>query len=172
MGKGLDRRTFVRGAAGAVGMGAVGALSPKLSGAAAPKSGSKAGQALDAKITVKLVDKGGGKHGGGRPQRWKIDCPDAEAGANSKVTWEAGAGVSQILVVSFKGRSPFRHSGKELQVFRPGDAGTTGGGKPGDPLTAQTAGGADGTYTYTIVVQADSNSGGAIHSKDPDLDII
>jgi hypothetical protein len=89
------------------------------------------------------------------------------------VEWVAGSGVAEILVVSFKGRSPFKHTGKERQVLEPGSPGTTGSGTPGSPFGATTAANAqDGTYSYTIVVRAASGAGGAVHAKDPDLDVI
>lgn len=107
------------------------------------------------------------------PPRWKVVCPDEVAGTNDPVEWVAGSGVAEILVVSFKGRSPFKAMGKELQVLEPGGPGTTGSGTPGSPLGATTAANAqEGTYSYTIVVKAAGGMGGAVHAKDPDLDII
>jgi len=177
VGKGLNRRSFVRGATGAVGMGAVGVLSSKLRYATAKESGSNASQQLHAEIDVKVVDVGDAKHSG-RPERWKIVCPDVEAGSNSNVKWKAEDNVAEIQVVSFKGRSPFKHSGKELQVLQPGVPGTTGDGTPTSPLEATTAGNTDGTYSYSIVVKATGDPAdatgpsGAVRTKDPDLDII
>lgn len=181
MGKGLDRRTFVRGAAGAVGMGAVGTLSSKLPYAAAQEAAQEAEQEaerqpLPASIDVWLDDVAA-EHG--RDQRWKIVCEDEVAAANSDVEWKAGPNVARILAVSFKGRSPFRHRGKDLQVLQPDGPGTTGTGTEGSPLKATTsANAAIGTYSYTIVVMATGGPedaggpAGAVQAKDPDLDII
>ncbi|UCG74861.1 MAG: hypothetical protein JSV95_08845 [Gemmatimonadota bacterium] len=104
MSDGLDRRTFVRGAAGAIGVGAVGGFTPALGVA---RVSSRAGQeATDVVIPVTLVQTGRST-GRGRPRQWKLSCPPAEASPGEVVEWRAQPGLTIDLVQFKGGRSPF-----------------------------------------------------------------
>ncbi len=141
----LNRRTFVRGAAGAVGVGAVSALSPNMK-LGATELGP---QPMPVEIEVELRTRGRKKH---------ISCPDASAAKNDNVKWKIGSGVETIRLVAFKGPSPL--SEELLENTSTGDL--DGGSVRGNaPL---------GRYSYTIVVKEDG--GPKSYALDPDLDII
>jgi hypothetical protein len=160
MGRGPNRRTFVRGAAGAVGMGAVGAMSSKLGFAAVPEVASSANPTI---IPVTIVPIGQGKPGA----KNKLVCPDAEAEKNWDVEWQASTGVQAIRLVAFKGRSPFRGAGnKDIEVLEAPGTSTVP-----ENLRAQVGGGSTelGTYSYTIVALG---TDGKTYARDPELDIV
>ncbi len=178
MASGPDRRTFLRGAAGAVGMGAVGAFSAKLPRATAGELRTQ----TNPKVNVKMRDVGTPSS-----PRWKIEIDDnATAKQGEVVQWIADATVEKIQLIRFKkpkpsspARSPIKWSPpgggapQEKLALAPGNPWTSGSGTPGDPLTARVAADADKiTYTYAIKVKAEASAGGGVHYKDPDLDII
>ncbi len=168
MASGPDRRTFLRGAAGAAGLGAVGAFSAKLPRATAGELRTQPNPA----INVKMRDVAAGT---ASSPRWKIEIDDnATANQGQVVQWIADTTVDKIQLVAFKKhRSPFKFSGQEMLALAPGNPWTSGSGTPSDPLTATVAADADQiTYTYSIKVKAAGNAGGQEHEKDPDLDII
>ena len=80
-----SRRRFLRGAAGAVGMGAVGVFAAKARFAGA----SEKVAASTVTIPVKYSD-------------GQIEVPDAEAHVGDPVVWEAQDGVQRIIWVKFK----------------------------------------------------------------------
>lgn len=149
MSTGPDRRTFVRGAAATVGLGAVGGLAPR-GVFALPSLPDTVEQEADSpdpvEITVRLekVGKGGAQ---------KLTCPDAEAQATDEIQWK-GDGVS-IRLIQFKGgRSPFDW------IELPSD---------GNPPGQQPKTGVEhGRYSYLIVAE----KGGKVYALDPDLDIV
>ncbi len=179
MASGPDRRTFLRGAAGAVGMGAVGAFSAKLPRATAGELRTQ----TNPKVNVKMRNVGTPSS-----PRWKIEIDDnATAKQGEVVQWIADATVEKIQLVRFKkpnptspARSPIKWpqpplpgTPQEKLALAPGNPWTSGLGTPGDPLTAKVAGDAEKiTYTYAIEVKAVTDAGGGVHYKDPDLDII
>ena len=168
MGKGLNRRTFVRGATGAVGMGAVGAFS-KLRFANADEPDEPQSQEdctcpddpPQVVIPVYLLQVG---------SRKEILCPDAQVDSCDLVCWEARDGVGQVEHVIFKGGSPWpgpTAAGSNLSNQNLDDEAS------GDdrnlceqvPCNARA-----GKYRYTIVVR--EAGGTRRYAKDPDLDII
>ncbi len=148
-----DRRTFLRGAAGAVGMGAVGAFSSKLEFMRA----AEAFPADTVTIPVFLVPQGKFREKG--RQRMKILVPPSAANRTDDVVWEARDGVKCINWIQFRPDSPFAtvdingacsDSDKNARGSVKSDA-------------------AKKTYTYQIKV---TGSDGRPYTKDPDLDII
>lgn len=146
VGKGVDRRTFVRGAAGAVGVGAVGAFSPKVSSAIGDEPQEEVATVETVEIPVDLVSiKVSGQ------VKKVLVCPDAEASPNDEVQWYTVNDGLTIVLVQFKGRSPFK--GKEIL----------------NPTAKQKVkGNAAGTYSYTVVARDVDRT----YALDPDLDII
>ncbi len=142
MASGPDRRTFVRGAAGAVGLGAVGGLSPRdaFAGHGRPPA--------PVKIRARLepLGKGGAM---------KLTCPSAVAERKQEVEWST-PGNLLIRLIQFKGgRTPFsqiefRGSSQTIVKTVPDDA-------------------APGGYSYLIVAQDNTDK---TYALDPDLDII
>ena len=157
MASGPDRRTFLRGAAGAAGLGAVGALSTRVPYAAASVP---LGRPADVVIDVTLVPVSGST------TRKRIVCADTEARAGDFIEWEATTTNIEIFQIIFKGRSPFRRGPDDLEVLEgPGALGTA-------PNLKQRVfpGAEEGRYSYTILVKDTSTN--RVYAKDPDLDII
>ncbi len=148
-----DRRTFLRGAAGAVGMGAVGAFSSKLEFMRA----AEAFPADTVTIPVFLVPQGKLKEKG--RQRMKILVPPSAAEAGDDVVWEARDGVQCIKSIKFLPDSPFA----TLNII--GACSTAKRNAQGSVRSDA----AKKRYTYKIQV---TGSNGRPYTKDPDLDII
>jgi len=154
MEQGPNRRTFLRGAAGAVGMGAVGVLAAKIRFAGATEPvGSQAVQI----IPVFVV--GGGKKD---PQ---ILVPGAAASPGDTVMWEPRDGVKRIVKIKFKkaGKNPFH---KTQDTFdNPGDRGFSKrvlDDTLDDPKKAE-------HFEYEITVKPHD---GPTKTLDPPLDIV
>ncbi len=159
MASGPDRRTFLRGAAGAVGMGAVGALSTRLELGAASRPADKA-QAVQ-KIQVLLVPNGGKKGG------MALFVPPASAGVGDKVEWVATTpNIEKIHKIAFNKppQPPVPNPFSETEsVF------TNTSGTKNLKLTVLDDA-AEDEYHYTIWVK--QVSPGGILKLDPDLDIV
>ncbi len=158
MASGPDRRMFLRGAAGAVGMGAVGALATRLELGAASGSADK-NQAVQ-QIQVLLVPNGGKKKG------VTLFVPPASAAEKDKVRWVATTpNIERIHKIAFDKPpppdpvpNPFSDTVAEF---------TNTPGTEDLELTVldevkKT------TYHYTIWVK---QKNGGMHQLDPDLDI-
>ena len=155
MDTGSNRRAFLRGAAGAAGLGAVGALSSKLEFARAGPVASVA----EVTIPVDLVDDSPPSG------RKRISCPDAYPSPNDKVTWEATANVGEIHLVIFKNRSPFGKGRQQKNVLEhPASTPPAARKKLGDTIHRD----AQGKYDYTIVVR---DTSGKTYALDPWLDV-
>ncbi len=149
MASGPNRRTFLRGAAGVAGLGAVGALSSKLDFA---RASEPRGDLRDAhvEIPVDLVS----IRRRGRPPKKVLVCPDAQARKDQDVLWyDAGTSSLTISLVQFKeGSTPFD------DVDLP------------TPMAAnRVRNNAAGRYSYLIVARDGNNR---TYALDPDLDII
>ncbi len=153
MASGPDRRTFVRGAAGAVGLGAVGAFSSKLQFVGASEPPGRP-ELVPIPVTFETI-------GSGPNQRTRVLVPDVVARSGDEVEWSA-PGDAEIVLVAFKGRSPWKVGNKDQEVL-PGDGTNTL--KKTVPMGVPTK----GKYSYTIVVK---DSGGNTYAKDPDLDLL
>ncbi len=152
MASGPDRRAFLRGAAGAAGVGVLGAVSPKLMFARAPSRRDQPDVIID--VAFQAI-------GSGTNARNRVLIGDAVANLGDEVEWRAPTGA-EIVLVAFKGRSPWRRGNRDEEVL-PGNG--TNSLNRTVPTGAQTR----GKYSYTIVVQDSSNN---TYAKDPDLDII
>jgi len=151
MEQGPNRRTFLRGAAGAMGMGAVGVLAAKARFADASEPLDSQAQV----IPVYFV-------GGGRKEGTLL-VPDAAAAPGDTVTWEPREGVRRIVHIKFKeaGRNPFDNT---RDIFRnPSSGAAFSKGVPDDATV-------DATHNYRIKVTLEA--GGTATSKDPPLDIV
>jgi hypothetical protein len=138
-------------------LGAVGAFSSKLEFARAEPVAPVA----DVTIPVKLVDDSP------PPGRKRVDCPDAYAAPNDRVTWEAGAGVGAIHLVIFKNRSPFGKGRQQRGVLEHrANADAAARRKLGDTIHND----AQARYDYTIVVR-DNSTPPKTFALDPWLDI-
>ncbi len=138
-----DRRTFVRGAAGAVGLGAVGGLSPRDAFAGHGRPPAKV------TIPVKLERLG-------RGLAKKLTCPSAVAERTQQVEWKTPGNSLSIRLIQFKGgRTPFS------QIEFQGSSQTIVKTVPDDA--------APGGYSYLIVAQDNNDK---TYALDPDLDII
>lgn len=174
MSKGMDRRTFVSGAAGAVGIGAVSAISSrvKLAEAREGVDSIQPGVAT-VPITVAIKDVQNGPK-----ERWKVDCPNVTASAGDDLEWLPGANVAEIVLVAFKGRSPFAigpgSNKQEVAVLEAGGPATASSTTTGALKTVGIPSGTEGTYSYTIVVKGQSSPStlDRAFAIDPDLDIV
>jgi len=145
----LNRRTFVRGAAGAVGMGAVGALSPALESVGASE---RRQAATPVKIPVSLEATGRRK---GEARQMVLVCPGAVASPGEIVEWDPKGNLS-ILLVQFKGgRTPFL----EIELPEPVKLAVT-------ERTVRK--GTEGGYNYLIVAKDAHRT----YALDPPLDIV
>ena len=143
MASGPNRRTFLRGAAGVAGLGAVGAFSPEV-------ELLRAAIALPAPKTITLHV---------HYKNEKLTCPDTIAEPLDTVVWEPSTGVDCIRQIVFKGPSPFD---KVLVEGECSEHGKNVAGKVRlntDPKE----------YTYMVVAKVDD---GSTKTLDPDLDII
>ena len=142
---GTNRRTFLRGAAGAVGMGAVGALSSKLQFVRAAEPLAR----RTVTIYVYYVE-------------GRLRCSDQIAERGDTVVWVPATGVDCIRQVVFKGPrsspSPFP------QVILPGGCSETN-----KKVSGNVRGNAERKkYVYLIAAKVDDRT----ETLDPDLDII
>jgi hypothetical protein len=160
MPKPTNRRTFLKGTAGAVGIGAVGALATKLK--LGPASLSANTQATVETIPVFLVPNGGKKQG------MSVLVPPASASAGDNVEWLPKTdNIERIVRVQFKDPpngtpNPFSNSNATINNPNPSDQ-----AKMNKQVLADAA---EGTYNYRIFVK-EKNSG--VHkSDDPPLDIV
>ncbi len=157
MASGPDRRTFVRGAAGAVGLGAVGALSTKLELGAESRSADK-NQAVQ-RIQVLLVPNGGRQAG------MSVFVPPASAHRTDRVIWEATTpNIESIKMIRFKEPGP-----KYPNPFSHTAAAIPNPGSGSDMELPVLADAPFGHYTYAISVK---EVGNGTHHTDPDLDIV
>ncbi len=124
-------------------------------------------------ITVDLVD----LHPSPSKERWKVVCPNKTinitANSGEDIEWIPGNNVARIVLVAFKGRSPFTvgpgANKQDVVVLEEGGPGTV----PGTSGSLKTVGlpsGSQGTYSYTIVVKGQTPD--RAFALDPDLDII
>jgi hypothetical protein len=166
MPKPTNRRTFLKGTAGAVGVGAVGALATKLKLGAASLSANPQEEPPPQRIPVYLVPNGGKKQG------MSVLVPPAWASAGDDVEWEPmGDNIERIIWVQFKDRypdgvvgipNPFSTSNRTIRNPNSGEA------KMRAPVLADAA---IGTYNYRIMVQP-IGGGAPVQSDDPPLDIV
>lgn len=155
-----NRRTFLKGTAGAVGMGAVGALASKLELGAASLSANT--QATVQTIPVFLVPNGGKKRG------MSVLAPPASASAGDNVEWQPmTANIERIVKVQFKdppNGMPNPFSNSTATIDNPNPATEKKMNK------AVLADAAEGTYNYRIFVKEKNR--GVHKSDDPPLDIV
>ncbi len=157
----VDRRTFVRGTAGMVGMGALAGISTKLGFAreGKPRENAKEPQMqanqADVEIPVTLVEK---RQKPSNPKKYQLSCPDAEAENGDTVRWYGHTEGLTILLVQFKGgRSPFA----EIDLPNPSAA---------NNRVRNTAD--HGRYGYLVVASHTANGQTRTYALDPDLDIV
>ncbi len=143
MASGPDRRTFLRGAAGVAGLGAVGAFSPEV-------EFLRAAIALPVPTTITLHV---------RHKNGKLTCPNTIAEPLDTVVWEPSTGVECIRQIVFKGPSPFD---KVLVEGACSERGKNVAGKVKSNAEPK-------EYTYMVVAKLDD---GSTKTLDPDLDII
>jgi len=155
-----NRRTFLKGTAGAVGMGAVGALSSKLELGAMSLSANT--QPAVVEIEVYLVKNGGTKRGK------SVLAPGAEASPGDTVIWKAMTStIKRIQRVHFKDSpngfpNPFSKTNANIPNPNPAADKNMNKGVLGDADMGQ--------YNYRISVQ--DVDGPVYKSDDPPLDIV
>ncbi len=154
MDTGSNRRAFLRGAAGAAGLGAVGAFSSKLEFA---RASERVASQSDVTIPVKLVDSS-------PPGRKRVDCPNEWVFPNKNVTWQGDGSVAEIHLVMFKNRSPLGHGRDQTDLLE--NTATEPDEKK--QLEGEIHGKASGLYHYTIVVRDASKK---TYALDPWLDV-
>jgi hypothetical protein len=142
-----DRRVFLRGAAGAVGMGAVGVFAARARFADA----SERDAASVVVIPVKY-------------ENGQADIPDAEAERGNAVIWEAQDGVHRIIWVKFDEKPSY--------PFHPAEASEHHNPEPRKHLAREVRddpGLVDKSFKYSIKIKPIGS--GAV-TIDPDLDIV